>query len=163
MNISRGNEVVLMTEYPKLTVGETYEVANITDTSIVLRECTSKIAVASVNIDDFEIYFTKKSEVKGWTKWTPLLDNSGACLGMYRTNQKRVQFKTNGISSIKAQASCNNGEDVFDLRVGLNIAYARCRIKTLKEQKKIHEDILRDIRKEIGDCKSMIMNIVNEL
>ncbi len=56
-NVLKGDVVTLIRAMGDLKlVGETFEVANVTETAIVLRDIKTKIAVGAVNIDDFDEY-----------------------------------------------------------------------------------------------------------
>ena len=67
MDILRGDRLILTKEYDKMKmVGMTYEVANITETSVVMRDARTKIAVAALPIDVVSEYFEKPEKVKGW-------------------------------------------------------------------------------------------------
>lgn len=129
--IFRNDRVILMKEYDKLkAVGETFEVANVTNTSVVLRHPVTKVAVGAVDIKDFYNYFTK--EIQGWTDWTVLVINGGQTVGWYRTNGKKVQVKTN--DGERAEATCNK-TDRFNLYLGVNLAFSRCHKKFLQKVK----------------------------
>lgn len=126
MNILRGDKVILLKEMGEFKkVGETFEVANITDTSVVLRNVNTKVAVGVIAIDSFKEYFEKseKETTYEWTKWQPFRDADGSLIGYYRTNQKRVQVKIP--SGVRAESTCYK-DDEFNLYFGMKLAYHRC-------------------------------------
>ena len=126
--IFRNDKVVLIKEFDEMsTVGQEYEVANITDTAVVLRDVATKIAVGAIYIDDFDKYFAKSLKAKKWTAWTKLIVNDNSVV-FYRTNGVKVQVKS--VSNIVGTACCNSG-DIFNLYVGIRIAYLRMQNKIL--------------------------------
>ena len=126
--IFRNDKVVLIKEFDEMcTVGQEYEVANITDTAVVLREVTTKIAVGAICIDDFDKYFAKSLKAKKWTAWTKLIVNDNSVV-FYRTNGVKVQVKS--VSNVIGTACCNSG-DIFNLYIGIRIAYLRMQNKIL--------------------------------
>ena len=88
MIIFRNNRVMLMKDFGNMSVGNIYEVANITDTSVILRDAEKKIAVGAIDIDQFDQYFKKPEEVKKWTKWNGLRNASDDTIAFYRTNAR---------------------------------------------------------------------------
>lgn len=126
--IFRNDKVVLIKEFDKMsTVGQEYEVANVTNTAVVLRDVTTKIAVGAICIDDFDKYFTKSLKAKKWTDWTKLIVNDNSVV-FYRTNGVKVQVKS--VSNVRGTACCNS-EDIFNLYIGIRIAYLRMQNKIL--------------------------------
>lgn len=126
--IFRNDKVVLIKEFDKMsTVGQEYEVANITDTAVVLRDATTKIAVGAICIDDFDKYFAKSLKAKKWTAWTKLIVNDNSVV-FYRTNGVKVQVKS--VNNVVGTACCNSN-DIFNLYVGVRIAYLRMQNKIL--------------------------------
>ena len=126
--IFRNDKVVLIKEFDEMcTVGQEYEVANITDTAVVLRDITTKIAVGAICIDDFDKYFAKSLKSKKWTAWTKLIVNDNSVV-FYRTNGVKVQVKS--VSNVIGTACCNSG-DIFNLYIGIRIAYLRMQNKIL--------------------------------
>ena len=142
-------------------VGEVYEVANITNDVIVLRDVVSKVALGAVSFDDFEKHFTKKDEVSGWTPWTPVGDVEGKLIGYYRTNQKKVQVKT--ADGYRSEACCNIGEDDFNLSFGINLAFLRCEAKMLRAKKKACEEEFKSYNRELKETQKYIKNMINSL
>ncbi len=128
MNILRNDEVTLINTFENLKkIGETYEVANITDTKIVIRDRNSKLALAAVDIENFEKYFKKDYVSNGWTDWIGISDGMNNLAAYYRTNQKRVEVKTVD-GKFKGKSSCNK-TDEFSLDKGIKLAMARCQKK----------------------------------
>lgn len=128
MNILRNDEVTLINTFENLKkIGETYEVANITDTKIVIRDRNSKVALAAVDIENFEKYFKKNNMVNSWTDWIGITDGMNNLALYYRTNQKRVEVKTVD-GKFKGKSSCNK-TDKFSLDKGIKLAMARCQKK----------------------------------
>ena len=163
MNIFRYDKVVLVKEfYGMSAVGSAYEVANVTDTKVVLRDATSKVAVGAIGIEDFENHFKKPEEVHEWTAWQKLVNKSGDTIAFYRTNCKKVQVRLpNGIRS---DAACNskNGDD-FDLYFGVNLAYERCTYKEWKNFVEEYEPLIKVAHSEMSECKHRIKMMINSL
>lgn len=165
----RNNKVVLLKEYEDLKqVGITYEVANFTDEMVILREVKTKIAVGAIPLVDFYKYFKKIEDVKfKFTKWTELIDGTtGAVVGFYRTNHKKVQvmlpIEYNG-SYIRDEASCNKGDD-FDLWFGIRLAFARAKVKaynkvTLIKNAKMIAESTKDYRQTKNAIKNMVASL----
>ena len=166
MNIMRNDKVVLvkgMNGFKK--VGESYEVANITETKVVLRDVTSKVAVGAVEIDSFEAHFAKPEEVTGWLQWENLVDRTGNVIAHYRTNGKKVQVRTP--DGYRAETTCNKGDD-FNLFFGIQLAYNRCMMKALNDEEielmETIEDaeneleIVRSAQREIKHTMKMMVN-----
>ena len=54
VTVFRGDKVVLMKPFDKMqNIGNMYEVADFTNTNIVLRDCATKVAACAVSITDF--------------------------------------------------------------------------------------------------------------
>lgn len=162
MIILKNDKVVLIKEFGNLqTVGETYEVANITDTAIVIRDVSTKIAVGAVDISDFYKYFKKPDEVKGWTEWKEIRDADDDIF-FYRTNQKRVQVKS--LDNIRAESSCNQKDnDEFNLHFGLTLAYLKCKNKTLKQDEENVKDYIKRLNKELENIYSKMAENKNQI
>lgn len=125
-------------------VGDVFEIANISETSFLLRDSQTRVAVGVVSFEDFESHFVREEEFNGWTPWTPLAGVSGHTDAFYRTNRRRVQvrFLTEGVRS---EACCNTVDD-FNLFFGIQLAYIRCMNKALEKEKKKYEDELYRIK-----------------
>lgn len=158
-SIFRNDKVILLKEYNVLKqVGETFEVAGVTDTVIVIRELKTKIAVGAIAIEDFDEYFTKVESVGSkstFTPWTKLVDPLGDTVAFYRTNQKRTQVKlpvriNHEVVILKAEASCNKGDE-FNLYFGIQLALCRALDKyskiCIENNNRKNRDLL-DIQKE---------------
>ena len=159
MNIIKNDKVILVKPNGNLqTVGETYEVANITEEFVVLRDAKTKVAAAAIDLVTFSEYFTKADEFKGWTTWQTLRDETGVLF--YRTNGKKTQIKS--IDGLRAEACCCK-VDNFDLRTGVQIAYCRWNIKMLKELESKHEATLKEIRDKISNNTDIVKDIINRL
>lgn len=161
MNIMRNDKVILIKAMGNLqTVGETFEVANVTDTAVVLRNAVNKIAVGAVDINMFDQYFKKPEEVKGWTPWQHLVDQLGHTVAFYRTNQKKVQVRTP--DGERGEATCNKCDE-FNLYFGLNIAMRRCEIKTLKQIVAEYENALKRYNNRISTEESAIERMIKSI
>lgn len=161
MNVMRNDKVILVKSFENLeVVGMEYEVANIIEDKVVLRDATTKVAVGVVDIVSFGEYFKKPEEVKGWTKWYGLLNEEGDVIASYRTNFKKVQVRTN--NGVRSEASCM-AEDEFNLMFGIRLAYTRCVHKNLKAMEKECEYTLKVVRSEKVESKNMIKKLLRSL
>lgn len=144
MVIARGDKVVLTKEHAKLNhVGETYEIGDITGTSVIIRNPKNKVAVAAFGVDEFYEYFS--ACLVGWTPWTAILiavtegDFDRKVMGSYRTNGKKVQVKIH--HKYKGESCCSKYDD-FSLYIGVNIAMCRAYKKYIE---KAIENTIKDI------------------
>lgn len=161
MNIMRNDKVILTKAMGNLqVVGETFEVANVTETAVILRNASNKIAVGAVDIAVFDQYFKKPEEVKGWTPWQRLVDQIGNTIAFYRTNWKKVQVRTP--DGNRGEATCNKCDE-FNLYFGLTIAMKRCEIKTLKQIVADYEEAMKHFNDRISTNKSAIERMVKSL
>ena len=160
MNILKGERVTLTRTMEKLNlVGQTFEVANITETSVVIRDVKTKIAVAAISIDDFDNYFVKDN-VNHWIPWTPLVDVKGNVIAFYRTNGKKVQVK---IQNKCGEASCNlKTNDKFDLYFGIQLAYLRCQNKCLVDIRKNYQTAIKQIEGNIRENNHIIKQLMDK-
>lgn len=142
-------------------VGEVFEVASILDKGFLLREASSKVAVGVISFEDFEKYFVKEDNHKGWTPWTKLAGVDGQSDAFYRTNGKKVQCRFVK-DKVRSEASCN-AMDEFNLYFGIQIAYLRCCNKVLLKRAKEYEDKLKAIGCEIADNDKFMENIFRKL
>lgn len=157
--VMRNDKVTLTQEFGKLKlVGEVFEVGDITDKAIIIRDMRTKVALAAVDIDKFDSYF--KVNPMGWLPWTNLNDMSGATIGSYRTNGKKVQVRMN--NGIKAEATCNK-TDKFNLRAGISIAMNRCQIKFLNMILPQVKEQVEVIEHDLKESKHNISQIINNL
>lgn len=170
MTVMKYDKVVLVKEFGRLnTVGKMYEIANITDTSFILRDVKTKIACGVIDIKDFEEYFEKFEtlELKGWTKWKPIINPKGELFAYYRTNFKKVQVKiavmNSSTSTFKSEATCNKQYDDFDVEFGIRLAYARCINKYLKSIRLEYNNALNKVQSELreneNNIKRMLVNL----
>lgn len=161
MNIMRNDKVILTKAMGNLqVVGETFEVANITETAVILRNASNKIAVGAVDITTFDQYFKKPEEVKGWTPWQRLVDQLGNTIAFYRTNWKKVQVRTS--DGMRGEATCNKCDE-FNLYFGLNIAMKRCEVKVLKKIRSDYENVMKQLNDDISTKESAIQQIIKSL
>ena len=161
MNIMRNDKVILTKTMGNLqVVGETFEVANITETAVILRNASNKIAVGAVDITTFDQYFKKPEEVKGWTPWQRLVDQLGNTIAFYRTNWKKVQVRTP--DGQRGEATCNKCDE-FNLYFGLNIAMKRCEVKVLKKIRSDYENVMKQLNDDISTKESAIQQIIKSL
>lgn len=159
MNVTKGDKLILIKEFNKLKeIGETYEVADITEQFFVIRDSTTKIALAAVEIDRLDEYFKKPNDFNGWTEWQSFV--SGNSVLFYRTNQKKVQVRNP--EGVRAEASCNK-DDKFDLFLGLRIAHERLLIKIFRKTEKTLESELTVVRNEISDSQSRIKKLIQSV
>lgn len=160
MNIFRNDRVVLIKEFENMKqVGNEYEVANITETAVVLRDAKTKVAICAVNIPSFEEYFKKQEDVTGWTKWQGFSDETGKTVGVYRTNFRKVQVRING--GIQGEASCNR-TDEFNLFFGINLAYLRAEQKFLFGIKDECEHTLANACSDLLENRNMMKRILRK-
>lgn len=163
MNIVRNDKVVLIKEMESIKlVGETFEVANIVDTSVILRDPNSKVAVGAIDICDFEKHFKKPEEVHHWTDWNRLLGGNGSddIVAYYRTKHNKVQVRLpNGIRS---EANCNKGDE-FNLFFGIQLAYERCLNKVWKKMEAEYESALNRVRADMIESKNRMKKMINNL
>jgi hypothetical protein len=162
MNIVKNDRVYLIKEMGDLKmVGEAFEVANITDTSIVLRTADKKIAICAVYINEFDKYFKKAEEFTGWTEWHELVDPNENIIAVYRTNYRKVQVRLfNGVNKFRGEAFCNRGDN-FNLFFGIQLAYARCMSKFYKDEIEETEAYLKEIKSTMTDNKNSIKRMIN--
>ena len=161
MNIMRNDKVILTKAMGNLqVVGETFEVANVTETAVILRNASNKIAVGAVDIATFDQYFKKPEEVKGWTPWQRLVDQLGNTVAFYRTNWKKVQVRT--ADNVRGEATCNKCDE-FNLYLGLNIAMKRCEVKVLNQIRSEYEKAMKRLDEDISTKECAIKNIIKSL
>lgn len=164
MNIIRNDRVVLIKEMESLKqVGNAFEVANILDDAIVLRDADTKIAVASVDIKEFDQYFKKVDEVEGWTAWSRMINPVGDMIAEYRTNFKKVEVRiTNDMLGypnqkvIRSTATCSQCDE-FDISFGIHLAYLRCEQKYLKNEIDEYDLLLNEITDQKNVCESKLV------
>lgn len=140
-------------------VGEAYEVAAVTEGSFVMRDARTKVAVGVISLEEFNDYFEKPHDIKGWTDWVKFTDKDGDA-AFYKTNFRKVMVKC---GNTKAVASCNLAEDEFNLHFGIKVAYGRCFNKMLKKEKEECEKRLKDINSEMKDNIVLLRNMIASL
>lgn len=164
MNIIKGDKVIQIKELEKVNlIGNMFEVANFTETAVIIRDAVSKIAVCSVGIDEFDQYFKKADEVNGWTNWTQMVDPLDNMIAEYRTNQKKVEvrimnnmlgYPNNKV--IRSTATCSKGDE-FNLSFGIQLAYLRCERKYLQNEIDEYDELISDAVKQKKECKSRLV------
>ena len=164
MNVTVKDRVILTKGIGSLnTIGQVYEVARMTEDFIVVRDCVSKVAVASIDIEEFGNYFVKEKEVNNWTKWADIADPNGNMIAQYRTNNKKVEVRiTNDMLGhpdkkvIRSTATCNS-EDEFNLAFGVQLAYLRCEQKYLQNEINEYCEIIDDSISQMKNCESRLV------
>lgn len=156
------DKVILVKEFGKMQqIGKEYEVANVLDESLVLRDAKTKVAIGVVNFNDFNTYFKKVEEFKGWTQWQSVADSTANIVFKYRTNGKKVQVKT---FEDKAEVCCNfTHGDEFNLWFGIELAYLRCQQKTDKKRRKELFEELQRLDSKIIEDKNSISRMIKSL
>lgn len=144
-------------------VGTVYEIANIIEDAFVLRSVDTKVAIGVVSFDDFDKFFCKQKDFKGWTDWTFFTGFDGQNDCMYRTNFKKTQvmFLT---SNVRAESCCDN-RDVFNLSTGVRFAYLRALNKAwnIKKSKCDNEEEIKRIDSEIAENKMILKKMINSI
>lgn len=162
MNIVKNDKIILVKEFGNLKmVGECYEVGNITETSVIVRDVKTKVAMCAIDIDDFPNYFEKSEDMTGWTNWQKFVDFNGNTVGFYKTNFKRVQVKLVE-NNTRSMATCSRGDE-FNLHFGIQLAYMRCLNKAYIKKEKVCENELKNIRSNIKQTNHVIKYLVNSL
>ena len=159
MNICKGDKIVLIKEFNnKLNIGETYEVGNITETSVIVRDLITKVALVAIDVDNFAEYFVKPEQARKWTPWQQMINRDGSHIGFYRTNQKKVQVRS--VEGYRAESSCH-AIDEFNLRIGLNLANLRCTEKSLVNMEDKFVNSLDAVRSELERVRHGINSFEN--
>ena len=142
--------------------GELFEVASIlNDSSFLLRDAKTRVAIGVVSFEDFDKYFVPEESFAGWTRWVPLAGFDGQSDALYRTNRKKVQVKF--ITDKVRAESCCHKEDEFNLFWGVQLAYLRCLNKALAKKKVEHENALTTVNANIAENENIIKKMVNSL
>ena len=143
-------------------VGDVFEIANVLDDSLLLREAKSKVAVGVISFKDFDKHFVLETNYnKKWTNWTLFNGFDGQNDCMYRTNGRKVQCKFIK-DKIKGESCCCK-DDEFKLSFGLQLAYLRACNKLLTKQKISNEKILNEINAEIISNQDAIKKMMKSL
>ena len=154
MTVLKGEKLYLIHEFGSFKqLGTCMEVANITDTSVVLRHDKTKVAITAIDIKDLDKYFTK--DKNKWSDWSNLIDETGELIGTYRTNHKKVQVRTL-FKKFRGESSCNVS-DKFNINFGIRMAYLRARIKFVLSEIEKYNKELNDIKSEMDS----MMNYIN--
>lgn len=160
MNIVKNDKLVLINEFGKLkTVGQTYEVANFTDTAVVLRDAVSKVAVCAVDIASIDTYFKKVEEARSWTRWIRIVNATNDVIAFYRTNQKKVQVRT--LDGFRADATCRKDEP-FNLAFGIYLAYARADMKRIESMIQAKKSTIDNLRNRLSEQESNLADLESE-
>lgn len=163
MSIVIGDKVMMINELNGMSlIGETFEVAGIVEHSIILRDMVSGNCVCSVEIEKFNDYFKKPDSVKGWSKWSYLLDPDGNIFAFYRYRPEKgkVEVKLcdgepmlNKSHGARCSATCSRG-DVFNLEFGIRLALQRCYKKHHERNLKIMEESAEYYKSLMADNKN---------
>lgn len=151
--LQSGDKIRLQKTLGSLIVGKIYEIGTITDTAYIIRDSVTRVAVVAIKIDEFDDYFVKE-EKRFWTEWQGISQGDNL-IGCYRTNGKKVQVIA---YETKSEASCNK-TDVFNLKIGINVALLRCKKKYAYLVKK---DVDAFVKETEGEIKSLFDNIINK-
>lgn len=159
-SVFRGTKIILIKKFENLNkVGKVYEVGDVSNSMVIIREVDSKAAVGAVTFEDFDNHFEVVKSNNKFTKWKTFADGFGNVIGVYRTNQKKVQVKlfTGNTFVVRAESSCHKG-DTFNLFFGLKLAYLRA-LKKLNEmalhinntEHQRHQKLLRETKRSINN------------
>lgn len=143
-------------------VGDTFEIANVlNNSSFLLRDAKSRVAVGVVSFEDFDKHFVPEENFKGWTNWQPFVGYDGQNDCFYRTNKKRVQVKF-VTDKVRAEACCCK-DDEFNLSYGIQLAYLRCLKKTIsKKVDKLQKEVCQ-LDKELCDISRAEKQMIGSL
>ena len=163
MNIVINDKVVEIKPMDRLNaIGKTFEVASILEDKIVLRDSQTKVAVCSVDINEFEKYFAKENEYFGWTDWSVLADHRGNVIGYYKTNMRKVMVKmTNGVRAMST-CNCKHGDE-FSLATGIQIALMRCINKSLNKAIEEYNYIIDELKNEFADNNDRLNKLIGSM
>ena len=160
MNIVRNDKIILVNEMENLKlIGETFEVANIVNDSVVLRDAKSKIAVCAVGIHELDQYFKKPEETVEWTHWTRLIIGADDVVAFYRAKGRKVQVRLP--DGTHSESNCNKCDE-FNLFFGIQLAYERCMNKIYKKMEKDYESALKKIRADMSETHHRIKMMIND-
>lgn len=141
--------------------GEIFEVANILEHGILLRNAKNRVAIGVVSFDDFERCFVTENNFKGWTKWQPIVGFDGQNDAYFRTNRRKTQVKFI-TDKVRAEA-CRSKVNEFNLSFGVQMAYLRCLNKSLEKKKLEYEKLIEEINHKISENESAIRSMMNSL
>ena len=104
-------------------------------TTLVRRQ-EKRFVLALAAAAEYEIFLSQIVGDNYWTKWNTIYDLNGELIGYYRTNNKKVQFRFNYLSSKYQGTSFCHKEDSFDLATGISIALNRSLKKKFRCKRK---------------------------
>lgn len=162
MSIIIGDKVVMVNEMNGMSlIGETFKVAGIVDHSIILQDMDG-INVCAIEIERFNDHFKKPDTIKGWTKWSYLLDPDGNIFAFYRYRPEKgkVEVKLadgetmlNKSHGVRCSATCSQG-DIFNLEFGIRLALQRCYKKHHERNAKMLMESAEYYKSLAADCKN---------
>lgn len=165
MNIVIGDKVVMINELGRMAlIGETFEVAGMTEDSVVLRDQQSGSCICSVHIDNFDKHFKKPDEIKGWSKWATIMDSEGNICAFYRSRPEKGkvevkladgELELNKSHGVRCSATCSQG-DAFNLEFGIRLAMQRCYKKQHERNVKVLEESIEYYKSLANDNKNKI-------
>lgn len=160
MSLLKYDKVILTKPFDKMEmIGETYEIASVSEDSFIIRDERTKATIGVIDFEEFNEHFKKATNVRGWTPWVKFAGKDGEA-AFYKTNYRKVEVKCSGV---KAVASCNLGEDEFNLHFGVALAYGRCVHKALMKEKNRLEKELKAINGELKDNLVLMRRMVASL
>lgn len=142
-------------------IGETFEVANVSEDSFLLRSAKTKVAVGAVSLEDFDKHFVYEENFKGWTDWQSIVGFDEQTNAVYKTNLKKVRVKF-PTSRVCAEACCCRDDD-FNLSFGIHLAYLRCLNKAREKQRAELSEKMKIVEHEIAENKHIIKQMVNSI
>ena len=163
MSIIIGDKVVMVNEMDGMSlIGETFEVAGIVDGSIILCDPANDTCICAVKIEEFDSYFKKPGNIKGWTKWSYMKDADGNIFAFYRYRPEKgkVEVKLadgetmlNKSHGVRCSATCSQG-DIFNLEFGVRLALQRCYKKHHERNAKMLMESAEYYKSLAADCKN---------
>lgn len=167
MNIVIGDHVIMYNELERLNlIGEEFEVANMTETSVILRDPHSGNCICSVEIDKFDKHFKKPEYMDGWTKWSTIMTPDGDIFAFYRSrpSKGKVEVKLadgevmlNRSHGARCSATCSQG-DMFNLEFGIRLALQRCykkhyekNLKIMNESAEYYKSLMTDNKNKVNE------------
>lgn len=161
MNVFKNGKFVLVKGFGNMNaVGAMFEVANITDTAIVMRDAHTKIAACAIDFKSFDEHFERIEDVKGWTPWIGIVNPFGEVVGWYKTNYRKVQVKT--VDGIRGESCCCRGDD-FNLYFGLSLAMKRCEVKAMNKKIQELNKSLEETRYNQNEVENQIKQMMKNL
>jgi len=157
-----GDKIILKKPIGKLRmVGKILEIANVitvenNQCQFIARDNLTKVAVGSFSFSEIEDNFIRYSDIYKWSDWCPVVEQGSLC-GYYKTNGKRVIFKT--IKGNKGKSSCNLQYDDFNLEKGIHIAYLRAKQKELTDLYYDNERESDNIKKDLKEVREKLWRL----